>query len=112
LSLPAPLARDHRTEFSLTPQFVVGTQRIATVQTRLARTMAERWPIRVLPCPIDIPPIVETVQWHKYQERDPAILWFLDELKSVALEYTNSHVSQRRSKARRPPDTDQHRGKD
>jgi LysR family nod box-dependent transcriptional activator len=86
--------------FSLTPQFVVGTQRIATVQTRLARIMAERWPIRVLPCPFDIPPIVETVQWHKYQERDPAILWFLDELKSVALEYMNSHASQRRSKAK------------
>jgi DNA-binding transcriptional LysR family regulator len=86
--------------FSLTPQFVVGTQRIATVQTRLARTMAERWPIRVLPCPFDIPPIVETVQWHKYQERDPAILWFLDELNSVALEYMNSHASQSRSKAK------------
>ena len=24
---------------------------------------------------------VETVQWHKYQERDPAILWFLGVLK-------------------------------
>jgi DNA-binding transcriptional LysR family regulator len=72
--------------FSLTPQFVVGTQRIATVQTRLAKTMAERWPIRVLPCPIEIPPIVETVQWHRYQERDPAILWFIDLLRVVAAE--------------------------
>ena len=72
--------------FSLTPQFVVGTQRIATVQTRLAKTMAERWPIRVLPCPIEIPPIVETVQWHRYQERDPAILWFIDLLRIVAAE--------------------------
>jgi DNA-binding transcriptional LysR family regulator len=72
--------------FSLTPQLVVGTQRIATVQTRLAHAMAARWPIRILPCPIDMPPIVETVQWHKYQERDPAILWFLNVLKSMALE--------------------------
>ncbi len=70
--------------FSLTPQLVVGTQRIATVQTRLAEVMATSWPIRILPCPIDLPPIVETVQWHKYQERDPAILWFLDVLRSVA----------------------------
>jgi len=74
--------------FSLTPQLVVGTQRIATVQTRLAHTMAAHWPIRILRCPIDIPPIVETVQWHKYQERDPAILWFLSVLKSVASELT------------------------
>src|ERR1700693_3495320 len=47
--------------FSPAPQFVVGTQRIATVQTRLANTMTERWPIRVLRCPFEIPPIVETV---------------------------------------------------
>ena len=72
--------------FTLAPQFVVGTQRIATVQTQLANAMAERWPIRVLRCPIDIPPIVETVQWHKYQERDPAILWFIDLLRIVAAE--------------------------
>ena len=72
--------------FSLAPQFVVGTDRVATVQTRLAHKMALQWPLRVLPCPIEIPPIVESVQWHKYQERDPAILWFLRVLRSVALE--------------------------
>jgi DNA-binding transcriptional LysR family regulator len=72
--------------FSLAPQFVVGTDRIATVQTRLAHKMALQWPLRVLPCPIEIPPIVETVQWHRYQESDPAILWFLQILRSVALE--------------------------
>lgn len=70
--------------FSLTPQFVVGTDRIATVQTRLADKMARQWPLRVLPCPIELPPFVETVQWHRYQENDPAILWFLDVLRSVA----------------------------
>jgi DNA-binding transcriptional LysR family regulator len=76
--------------FSLAPQFVVGTDRVATVQTRLAHKMALQWPLRVLPCPIEIPPIVETVQWHKYQERDPAILWFLEVLKSVALELSTT----------------------
>jgi LysR family transcriptional regulator, nod-box dependent transcriptional activator len=40
----------------------------------------------VLPCPIEIPPIVEMVQWHKYQERDPAIRWFLGVLRTVALD--------------------------
>jgi LysR family transcriptional regulator, nod-box dependent transcriptional activator len=75
--------------FTLAPQFVVGTQRIATVQTQLANAMAERWPIRVLRCPIEIPPIVEMVQWHKYQERDPAILWFIELLKTVATELSD-----------------------
>ncbi|HEY2527934.1 MAG TPA: LysR family transcriptional regulator [Xanthobacteraceae bacterium] len=81
--------------FSLAPQFVVGTNRVATVQTRLANKMALQWPLRVLPCPIEIPPIVESVQWHKYQERDPAILWFLGVLRSVALELSSpSEISQ------------------
>lgn len=86
--------------FSLTPQLVIGTQRIATVQTRLAHEMAAHWPIRVLPCPVEIPPIVETVQWHKYQERDPAILWFLHVLRSVAVEL-RSTPAQAKSASRR-----------
>jgi LysR family nod box-dependent transcriptional activator len=72
--------------FSLTPQLVVRTDRIATVQTRLATFMARQWPLRVIPCPVEIPVIEETVQWHKYQERDPAILWFRQLLKSVGTE--------------------------
>lgn len=70
--------------FSLAPHFVIGTQRLATIQTRLAHHLAARWPIRVLPCPVETPVIVETVQWHKYQEQDPAIRWFLDLMRSVA----------------------------
>jgi DNA-binding transcriptional LysR family regulator len=70
--------------FSMAPQMVVGTSRIATVQTQLAHAMAPRWPIRVLRCPIALPPIVEMIQWHTYQERDPAILWFIELLKAVA----------------------------
>lgn len=89
--------------FSLAPQFVVGTDRVATVQTRLAHKMALQWPLRVLPCPIEIPPIVETVQWHKYQERDPAILWFLQILRSVALDLSAVSVdSSKNAKGVRP----------
>jgi LysR family transcriptional regulator, nod-box dependent transcriptional activator len=70
--------------FNMAAQMVVHTTRVATVQTQLAHMMAERWPIRVLRCPIDLPPIVEMIQWHIYQERDPAILWFIELLKTVA----------------------------
>jgi LysR family transcriptional regulator, nod-box dependent transcriptional activator len=74
--------------FTMAAQMVVGTSRIATVQTQLANVMAARWPIRVLRCPISLPPIVEMIQWHTYQERDPAILWFIELLKKVASEVT------------------------
>jgi DNA-binding transcriptional LysR family regulator len=96
--------------FSLAPQFVVGTDRVATVQTRLAHKMALQWPLRVLPCPIEIPPIVETVQWHKYQERDPAILWFLGILRSVALELSTMPQDPSRN-GKRLPSAMQLRGK-
>jgi len=72
--------------FNMAAEMVVQTSRIATVQTQLAHVMAARWPIRVLRCPIALPPIVEMIQWHTYQERDPAILWFIDLLKTVAAE--------------------------
>jgi LysR family transcriptional regulator, nod-box dependent transcriptional activator len=61
--------------FTLVPEMLVGTTRIATLPTRLAHQMARRFPLRVVRCPIAIPRFTENLQWHKYQERDPAIAW-------------------------------------
>jgi len=58
--------------FDLAPQLVIGTDRIATVPARLARKYADLLPIRLLPVPVDIPPIVEVLQWHRAHDRDPA----------------------------------------
>jgi LysR family transcriptional regulator, nod-box dependent transcriptional activator len=41
-------------------------------------------PLRLLPCPLPMPVLAETLQWHKYQEHDPAIAWFRDLLRRVA----------------------------
>ncbi|CAB3806483.1 Nodulation protein D 2 [Paraburkholderia caffeinitolerans] len=70
--------------FSLIPELLIGTRRIATLPTRLAHKIAERFPLRVLPCPIEIPSFTEKVQWNKYQEHDPAILWLRGLLKEAA----------------------------
>jgi hypothetical protein len=61
--------------FTLVPELLMGTSRIATLPSRLALQMAERLPLRVLACPIAIPKFTENLQWHKYKERDPAIAW-------------------------------------
>lgn len=61
--------------FTLVPEMLVGTTRIATLPTRLAHQMARRFTLRVMRCPIAIPRFTERLQWHKYQERDPAIAW-------------------------------------
>ncbi len=69
--------------FDLAPQLVVGTERIATVPTRLANKYASWLPIRLLPVPIEIPPMVETVQWHQAHDRDPAHIWLRARLREA-----------------------------
>jgi len=70
--------------FTLIPQFVVGTRRIATLQTRLAHKVALTGPLRVIPCPVEGPVVRETVQWHRSLERDPIISWFRGLIQDTA----------------------------
>jgi LysR family transcriptional regulator, nod-box dependent transcriptional activator len=62
--------------FSMLPQFVIGTSRIATLHTRLARYYAQWLPIRLLKPPVEIPPIVEVMQWHRVRDEDRGLDWF------------------------------------
>ncbi|AJW93839.1 LysR family transcriptional regulator (plasmid) [Burkholderia gladioli pv. gladioli] len=70
--------------FTLLPRLLVGTNRIATLHTRLAHVIASGYGLRVLQCPISLPTVKETIQWHKYQQHDPAISWFKDQTVSLA----------------------------
>lgn len=70
--------------FSLAPQMVVGTDRAATITTRLAVRYARILPLKLLPLPVAIPPMVEVLQWHKVREYDPAHHWFRRLLQDVA----------------------------
>jgi LysR family nod box-dependent transcriptional activator len=70
--------------FTLVPELLIGTPRIATLPSRLAHQMARRLPLRVMPCPIKIRGFAENVQWHKYQDRDPAIVWVRSLLRDAA----------------------------
>jgi DNA-binding transcriptional LysR family regulator len=69
--------------FSLASHLVVGTDRIATVKTRLALKYQRVLPIRLLPLPFDIPPTVQTVQWHWVHEHHPSHRWFRCLLKEA-----------------------------
>lgn len=72
------------TTFNNVPQLLVGTHRIATMHRRLAEYYADRLPLRLLPPPIEMPPLVEIIQWHKYSQADPALQWMLGVLKECA----------------------------
>jgi LysR family transcriptional regulator, nod-box dependent transcriptional activator len=71
--------------FTLVPHYVVGTNRIATVHARMAAIYSKLFPLRIIRTPFDIPPIVEAIQWHKYSDKNPAIVW----LRELMLEAGN-----------------------
>lgn len=67
--------------FNLLPQFVIGTRRIATLPRQLALQLARYYPIRVLAPPVPVPTIVECMQWHPSNQRDPAHVWLRSMLR-------------------------------
>jgi LysR family nod box-dependent transcriptional activator len=74
------------TTFNRMAHLVLGTTRVATMHARLARQCAEWLPIRLITPPIEMPPLIESIQWHPFRESDPGILWLRKMLKDAALE--------------------------
>jgi LysR family transcriptional regulator, nod-box dependent transcriptional activator len=70
--------------FDVVPHLVVGTNRIATVATRLAEKYAQFLPLKLVPLPIEVPPMTEVLQWHKYHDQDPAYIWLRGVLRDQA----------------------------
>ncbi len=70
--------------FVLLPRFVVGTRRIATVQTRLAMQFRQSMPVRLLAPPMDTPRLTEVLQWHRYRDDDPAVRWVREQIVAVS----------------------------
>ena len=70
--------------FLSVPFLLVGTNRIATVHKRLARPLAKQLPLKILPTPFPIPPIRQSVQWHRSHSNDPCLSWIVAKLKETA----------------------------
>ena len=70
--------------FSLLPYLVVGTDRIATMQTRLARQFEQSLPLKLIPAPVEFPKLVEVLQWNIHRDLDPASRWLRGKLKEAA----------------------------
>jgi LysR family transcriptional regulator, nod-box dependent transcriptional activator len=68
------------------PRLVIGTQRIATVHTRLARQMARSLPLRLVAPPVEIPRLISVMQWHRYKAHDPGLAWLRRMVHEVAAE--------------------------
>lgn len=63
---------------------LLGTPWVATMHERLARQLARVWPLQLRPCPLEIPPMRQAVQWHAFRNNDPGIAWLLDQLGQAA----------------------------
>lgn len=70
--------------FSMLPALVSGTEYIATVHARLAERLLQSFPLVSRPCPIQIEPMRQCMQWHKYRQQDAGIQW----LRTIAAEAT------------------------
>jgi LysR family transcriptional regulator, nod-box dependent transcriptional activator len=69
--------------FTLMPEFVVGTNLIATMHTRMARIFARRMPLKLFAPPVEIPPVSMSLQWHKSLDRDPSSLWLRTAIRRI-----------------------------
>jgi DNA-binding transcriptional LysR family regulator len=66
------------TTFGSVPHMLVGTNRLTIMHRRLADVYCNSLPLKVLPVPLEMPRLVEMIQWHKYRDRDPARIWLAD----------------------------------
>lgn len=60
------------------------TDLLLTMPENYARIIAERAEIDILTAPADLPDIDVHLYWHKAYEREPALLWFREQLNSIA----------------------------
>ena len=71
-------------DFESACRLVVGTNRIATVMSRIARLCATHLPLRLIRPPFAIPKVTHCLQWHRYQDQDLGNIWLRDILKQTA----------------------------
>ena len=63
--------------FTMLPQVVVGTNRLATLQKRYADYWARTLPITVMPVPFKVPTLHEVAQWHPMRAQDAGLQWLV-----------------------------------
>lgn len=81
--------------FAALPFLVVGTERVATVHSMLARAVEPALPIKLMPLPLPMPPFEQAMQWHRHRSLDPGLLWLREVMKQAAraLQGDEAHAS-------------------
>jgi DNA-binding transcriptional LysR family regulator len=86
--------------YQVLPDLVTGTDRIATIQTRLARTFAATHPIKVLALPVRLPTFEEAMVWHERFDGDEGHAWLRERMLETAAALPEDESTARREPAR------------
>ncbi|MEM9355864.1 MAG: LysR family transcriptional regulator [Pseudomonadota bacterium] len=70
--------------YSLVPQLICGTTMVATIPSRIAHRLAERWPVVPTPFPFDHQPVRVFGYWHSSREKDAVLRSFLSTVRAIA----------------------------
>jgi DNA-binding transcriptional LysR family regulator len=66
--------------FLVVPHLLVESDLIATLATRIADRVADRFGLVTMPPPIDIPDFTIAAAWHERTHHDPALRWLREQL--------------------------------
>lgn len=72
--------------FAALPVLVRGTDRVALVQRSLAERMIRLGGLDIVDAPFAFPRLEQSVQWHSFRTRDPALVWLRTQLSEAARE--------------------------
>lgn len=70
--------------YALIPHFLIGTNRISTVQARLASSFQSQFDLAIADLPLPMPRVKFVLQWHRFREHDPALEWLRETISKVA----------------------------
>jgi LysR family transcriptional regulator, nod-box dependent transcriptional activator len=74
----------HVSAFSVVPELLVGTNRLAIMHERLAKSAATHLPIAHAPLPFEFPVMKEVIQFHRTRASDPGLIWLRQEIVRAA----------------------------
>jgi len=70
--------------FGSLPLLVRHSARIALVQQSLVKTMLDLGGVRIMEPPVVMPALEQSMQWHSYRTRDPALTWIREQVRAAA----------------------------
>jgi DNA-binding transcriptional LysR family regulator len=72
--------------FSVAPEMLINTSRIAVMHEKLAKAYSERLPLIYVDMPFEFPIMREMLQYHRTRTTDAGLNWLMGEIRTAAQE--------------------------